>query len=115
MLGELSTLSYLQSLRLSHLAFKTWFTRRQRISTNYFRRYSVQTAEEDQALKEKKKKVFEIDRVVTESNFEADELDRRIAFEMIGDRLDEAEFLDETSESEENEGNNDAVPAGDEN
>ena len=109
MQGELSVLSYLQSKRLTHLAFKTWFTRRQRISTNHFRRYSVRTAEIDQNLKEKKNKVFDTDRVVTESNLDADELDRRIVFEMVGDRPDEAEFLDETSESEANEIDDDVV------
>ena len=64
-------------------------------------------------MKEKKNKVYDTDRVVTESNFEADQLDRRIAFEMVGDRLDEAEFFDETSESEVNEIDDDIVPARD--
>ena len=101
MKGELSIFSYLETKRLAHLAFKTWFTRRQRFSTRFFRRYSIQTAEVNRDEKESRKKVFAADKVVTECNYEQDELDRRILFEMIGERLHEDDFPEETSESEE--------------
>ena len=43
-----------------------------------------------------------MDRVVSELSYDEDILDRRIVFEMIGERLDPADFPDETSEDEEN-------------
>ena len=52
---------------------------------------------------ESKKKDFDVDRVVNECLFDQDTLDRRIVFEMIGERLHPDDFPDETSESD-NEG-----------
>ena len=100
MKGELSMFSYLETKRLTHLAFKTWFKRRQRFSTRFFRRYSIQTAEVNRDEKESRKKVFAADKVDAECNYEQDELDRRILFEMIGERLHEDDFPEDTSESE---------------
>ena len=39
--------------------------------------------------------------MVTDCNYRESELDRRIVYEMIGERLRENEFQDETTESEE--------------
>ena len=72
MQGELSTTSYLTMKRISHLASKTWFTRSQRASTRFFHRYSVKSAEIERAEKDKKKKEFDVDRVVSERNYDQD-------------------------------------------
>ena len=97
----MSVVGFLQTNRLTHLAFKTWFTRRQRVSTQFFSRYSVKSNEIEQEKKESKKKELDVDRVVTECDYERDEIDRRILFEMLGVRLEEDDYPDETSESEE--------------
>lgn len=38
---------------------------------------------------------------MTDCNFESDMIDRRIVYEMIGEKLEPCELMDETSESEE--------------
>ena len=68
------------------------------MSANFFKRYSVDAEEIERAGK--KKKEFDVQRVVTECDYERDQLDRRIVFEMIGSRIEEEDFPDETSESE---------------
>ena len=98
-------MSYLQTQRQTHLAFKTWFRRGQRFSTRFFRRYTVKNADIERAgeEKEKNKKLFEKERVVTECDFQQDALDRRILFEMLGERLHPDDYPDETSESDHGE------------
>ena len=40
---------------------------------------------------------------MAENNYDTNEIDRRIVFEMIGERLDANDYLDETSESEQDD------------
>jgi len=98
--SELSIYSYLQMKRLTKLTFKTWLGRHQRESTRYFRRYTVKNEEIERGEDEKQGKSFDTDRVVAECDFERNQLDRRILYEMLGERLIVEEFPDETSETD---------------
>lgn len=49
-----------------------------------------------------------MDRVASECDFEQDLIDRRILYEMLGERLHPEDFLDESSESD-NDANADGV------
>ena len=62
----MSVSSYLQMKRLTHLTFKTWFHRRQRFSTQFFRRYSVKPDEIDIDDLSKRRRMFDTHRVVDE-------------------------------------------------
>ena len=101
--SELSIQQYLWSKRLAHLAFKTMLTREQRVSTRFFRRYSVHQAEIENSDEEQKKKEFKANRIIENCDFEVKKLDRRILFEMTGERYHEDEFPNETTESEASE------------
>ena len=70
------------------------------MSPNFFKRYSVGAQEIERAEKKTKKKQFNIQKVVTDCQYERDQIDRRIVFEMIGSKIEKNDFPDETSESE---------------
>ena len=93
--------------RLTKVTFKTWFHRRQRESIKLFRRYSVKNDEIDPDELHNSKKEFDMCRVVDECNYDLDLLDRRIMYEMTGERLTPEDFPDSTSESAEESGSDD--------
>ena len=80
---------YLRNYRLSSLAFKVWFNRRQRISVRYFKRNKVNAA--DVKLFEKSnydnEKEFDFDRIADECDYERSSIDQRIFYEMTGVKL----------------------------
>ena len=53
--------------------------------------------------KERKEREFDIDRVAEECDFETDKRDRRILYEIAGIKLFPAEFIDDTTGSDEEE------------
>ena len=73
------------------------------MSTPFFRRYTVQTQEVERGEEDSKKKEFDVTRVVAENNYDNDEIDRRIVHEMIGEIFDGEKYMDETSESEQDD------------
>ena len=89
---ELSIASYIRMKRLTMVTFKTWFKRRQRESIKLFRRYSVKNDEIDPDELNNPKKQFDMYRVVDECNFDVNRLDRRILYEMTGERLTPEDF-----------------------
>ena len=97
---EMSVMTYIRASRIAHLASKTFFNRRQRMSTQYFRRYAIRS--EDLAKDENPKNMreFDEDRVISECDYNNNKLDRRILYELTGEKLEEDDYLDETSESE---------------
>ena len=90
--GELSIFQYLTMKRQSLFLFKTWLNRRQRTSVKFFKRYTVQNSEIDKDWDNEKLNAFDVDRVVSECDFKNDLIDRRIAFEMTGLRLNEDDW-----------------------
>jgi len=63
----------------------------------------VRSSEIDRDWEEKKTKRFDLDRVITECAYDKNPHDRRIAYEMTGNRLVPEDWPDSTSESEEEE------------
>ena len=96
--GELSFSRYLRTFRLANFAFKVWLNRRQRESVQYFRRNTVQTS--NNTGPGRWQRPFNPDRVVNECDYDKDVSDRRILYEMTGVRLNRAEFVDDTTDSE---------------
>ena len=71
---ELDLAQYLRNHRLSNLAFKVWFNRRQRTSVRYFKRNKVNVNSERKV----KERHFDYDRVADECDYEGNTIDRRI-------------------------------------
>ena len=62
-----------------------------------------------------KEKDFDLDRIAEECNFETDPIDKRILYEMTGERLSPTDFIDDTTDSEESSRNSDDDDLGGEN
>lgn len=87
----------IQFLRISKLMQKVMLNRRQRLSVPYFRRYTIhdyQLGKEDERLFERG---LANDRIINECEPEANELDKRILYELTGIRLRGQDFKDESS------------------
>lgn len=87
--------------RISRFAFKVWLKRRQRISVQYFRRYTISNEDVERKCKheDSPRHVRGIghERIVNECMPLDSTVDRRLLYEMTGFKLDELDYRDESS------------------
>ena len=99
---ELEVMDFVNMTRLTSFVFKVFLQRRQRVSVNYFKRYTinkedvVDDAHKDKALENEKRAISQ-ERLINECIPEDSQIDRRIVYELTGIMLEPHEFLDESS------------------
>ena len=82
--------------RLAHFLNKVWLNRRQRVSVQYFRRYCIKDYEldfKDKGVDDKAvNREMSFNRLVNQCEPEHDPLDKRIVYEMTGQKLDDKDY-----------------------
>ena len=82
--------------RLAHFLNKVWLNRRQRVSVQYFKRYTIKDYELNFKVKGVDDKApsreMSVNRLVNQCEPEQDPLDKRIVYEMTGQRLDDKDY-----------------------
>ena len=92
-------------MRISRFLAKLKLTRRQRLTIEFFKRYSVEMKDVDKnsfSLKETKKGMS-IETMINGLEPEHDAADRRLLFDVTGIKLDENDYQDESSLDEDDD------------
>ena len=85
-------------LRVSRLVSLMKLNRMQRLSVDFFRRYTIQKKDIDQSRHHTRG--HSVDSIVRGLNPEENRIDRRILYELAGVKLDKDDYNDESSFSE---------------